>query len=134
MDMKAESLHPIHKVPDCCGYVSRGGMNLSRWAVLDGTGRKARNGLNFVSGRGYCARAGYSDQGNTESLQLRRGAHGWKSILSAEFGSRRFTLAEFLPHYFIRCLPLQARARSADRHASHDNALQQFQIRNIQEE
>jgi hypothetical protein len=109
---------------------------LSRWAVLDGARRKVRNGLNFITGRGYCARAGvgYPDHGNTAVLQSKRGDFNWESIFSAELGSRCSTREAFLPHDLIRCLPLHARAWAAERHASHHNALKQFEICNIQKE
>ena len=108
----------------------------SRWSVLDWARRKVRDGLNFITGRGYCTHAGvgYPNHGNTAVLQTKRGDFGWKSSFSAELRSRCSIRAPFSLHDLIKCLSLQTRAWVAERYAVHHRAVRQFEIFNIQKE
>src|SRR5881396_2077371 len=67
----------------------QGGVDLShvRWAMYDGVGREARNGLNFTE-RGFGVRAalGCSDRGHTAVSQLRPGDIDWVQIFGSEGG------------------------------------------------
>jgi 2-dehydro-3-deoxygluconokinase len=63
--------------------VLAGGVDTSlvRWVPFDGTGRAARNGLNFTE-RGFGVRGalGVSDRGHTAVSQLRAGDVDWDSL------------------------------------------------------
>ncbi|MHC3470821.1 sugar kinase [Streptomyces sp. 7R007] len=66
--------------------ILQGGVDTShlRWVAADGTGRTARNGLNFVE-RGFGVRGalGVSDRANTAVSQLRKGDIDWDAVFSA---------------------------------------------------
>ncbi|SEF17419.1 sugar kinase [Streptomyces sp. Ag109_O5-10] len=66
--------------------ILQGGVDTShiRWVAADGTGRTARNGLNFVE-RGFGIRGalGVSDRANTAVSQLRKGEVDWDAVFSA---------------------------------------------------
>ncbi|MGW5656820.1 PfkB family carbohydrate kinase [Streptomyces humi] len=66
--------------------ILQGGVDTShiRWVAADGTGRTARNGLNFVE-RGFGIRGalGVSDRANTAVSQLRKGDVDWDAVFSA---------------------------------------------------
>ncbi|MGW7243826.1 PfkB family carbohydrate kinase [Streptomyces sp. NPDC054804] len=66
--------------------ILQGGVDTShiRWVAADGTGRTARNGLNFVE-RGFGIRGalGVSDRANTAVSQLRKGDVNWDAVFSA---------------------------------------------------
>jgi len=72
--------------------IYQGGVDpsLIRWVEYDGTGRAARNGLNFVE-RGFGVRAalGCSDRGHTAVSQLRPGQIDWDEIFG-KYGARWF--------------------------------------------
>lgn len=73
-------------------FILQGGVDtrLIRWFPFDGTGRTARNGLNFTE-RGYGIRGarGCSDRGNTAASQLNKGDFDWETIFG-EWGVRWF--------------------------------------------
>ncbi|MEV7394617.1 MULTISPECIES: sugar kinase [unclassified Streptomyces] len=66
--------------------ILQGGVDTSliRWVTGDGTGRTARNGLNFVE-RGFGVRGalGVSDRANTAVSQLRKGDVDWDAVFAA---------------------------------------------------
>ncbi|MGW4026311.1 sugar kinase [Streptomyces sp. NPDC005009] len=66
--------------------VLQGGVDTSliRWAPGDGTGRSARNGLNFVErGFGIRGAVGVSDRANTAVSQLRKGDVDWDALFAS---------------------------------------------------
>jgi 2-dehydro-3-deoxygluconokinase len=73
-------------------FVLQGGVDTSlvRWVPHDGSGRTARNGLNFTE-RGFGVRGaiGMSDRGNTAASQLQRGNVDWDKLFG-EDGVRWF--------------------------------------------
>jgi 2-dehydro-3-deoxygluconokinase len=73
--------------------ILQGGVDttLIRWLPYDGTGRTARNGLNFTE-RGFGVRgaSGCSDRGHTAISQAARGDFNWEEIFGSQYGSRWF--------------------------------------------
>jgi 2-dehydro-3-deoxygluconokinase len=73
-------------------FILQGGVDTSllRWVHHDGTGRTARNGLNFTE-RGFGVRGalGVSDRGHTAISQLRPGEVDWERLFG-EDGVRWF--------------------------------------------
>ncbi len=76
-------------VEDC---ILQGGVDTTfvSWAPFDGTGRAARNGLNFTE-RGFGVRGavGVSDRGHTATAALRAGDVDWEHLFG-ELGARWF--------------------------------------------
>ena len=72
--------------------ILQGGVDVShiRWSHHDGSGRRARNGLNFVE-RGFGIRGAVScsDRGNSSVSQLQPGQIDWRAIFEQE-GARWF--------------------------------------------
>ena len=68
-------------------FILQGGVDTSlvRWAPHDGSGRGARNGLNFTE-RGFGVRGalGVSDRGHTAVSQLRPGDVDWEHLFGEE--------------------------------------------------
>lgn len=72
--------------------ILQGGVDMShvRWVPFDGTGRAARNGLNFTEkGFGLRGAVGCSDRGHTAVSQLKPGDIDWNRIFKEE-GARWF--------------------------------------------
>jgi 2-dehydro-3-deoxygluconokinase len=73
-------------------FILQGGVDTSlvRWVKHDGSGRSARNGLNFTE-RGFGVRGaiGVSDRGHTAASQLRLGDIDWERLFG-EDGVRWF--------------------------------------------
>ena len=76
-------------VEDC---ILQGGVDTTfvSWSPFDGTGRAARNGLNFTE-RGFGVRGavGVSDRGHTAAAALRAGDVDWEHLFG-ELGARWF--------------------------------------------
>ena len=79
----------VGRLVDC---ILQGGVDTTfvSWAPFDGTGRAARNGLNFTE-RGFGVRGavGVSDRGHTATAALRAGDVDWEHIFG-ELGARWF--------------------------------------------
>ena len=82
--------NPIGKLLQDLIYQGGVDQSLIRWFDDDGTGRVARNGLNFTE-RGYGVRPalGCSDRGHTAVSQLQSGDVDWDEIFG-KFGARWF--------------------------------------------
>ncbi len=110
-------------VEDC---MLQGGVDTSHvlWRPFDGTGRAARNGLNFTE-RGFGVRGavGVSDRGHTAAAALRPGEVDWHELFAVE-GTRWFhtggvfaALSETTPEVIAEAIEA---ARAAGTTVSYD--------------